>query len=67
MNDVFVERMVKKKFETVDLLMVVGIIAAIIVLSFVGFLVGVGILMFPMLSLLVMAGAVCGCLSMNTA
>ncbi len=60
MNDVFVERMVKKKFETVDLLIIVGIIAAIIVLSFAGFLVGVGILMFPMLSLLVMAGAVFG-------
>ena len=42
MNDVFVERMVKKKFETVDLLVIVGIIAAIIVLSFAGFLVGVG-------------------------
>ncbi len=33
MNDVFVERMVKKKFETTDLLVVIGVIAAIIILS----------------------------------
>lgn len=60
MNDVFVERMVKKKFETTDLLIVVGVIAGIIVLSLAGFLVGVGLLMFPMLALLVMAGSVFG-------
>ena len=40
MNDVFVERMVKKKFETTDLLVVIGVIAAIIILSLVGFYVG---------------------------
>lgn len=60
MNDVFVERMVKKKFETTDLLVVAGVVVGIIVLSFIGFFVGVGILMFPMLTLLVIAGSVFG-------
>lgn len=60
MNDVFVERMVKKKFETTDLLIVVGVIAGIVILSTVGLVVGFGIIMFPMLSLLIIAGAVFG-------
>lgn len=60
MNDVFVERMVKKKFETTDLLIVAGVVVGIIVLSLVGLFVGIGILMFPMISLLVMAGSVFG-------
>ena len=47
MNDVFVERMVKKKFETTDLLVVIGVIAAIIILSLVGFYVGFVVVMFP--------------------
>lgn len=60
MNDVFVERMVKKKFETTDLLIVVGVIAGIVILTAVGLVVGFGIIMFPMLSLLIIAGAVFG-------
>ena len=60
MNDVFVERMVKKKFETTDMLVVLGVILGIIVLSLVGIYVGFFMLMFPMLSLLIMAGAVFG-------
>ena len=60
MNDVFVERMVKKKFETTDLLVVIGVIAAIIILSLVGFYVGFVVVMFPTLSLLIAAGSVFG-------
>lgn len=60
MNDVFVERMVKKKFETVDLLIVLGVVAGVIVLSLVGFYVGFIMIMFPMLSLLIAAGSVFG-------
>lgn len=60
MNDVFVERMIKKKFETTDLLIVIGVVAAVILLGLVGLFVGLVVLMFPMLSLLVIAGAVFG-------
>jgi len=60
MNDVFVERMVKKKFEVMDMLVVLGVVAGIIVLSAIGFVVGFVVLPFPMLTLLVIAGAVFG-------
>lgn len=60
MNDVFVERMVKKKFEGIDALIVAGIVVGIILLTFIGFVVGVLIVPFPMLTLLVAAGAVFG-------
>lgn len=60
MGDVFVERMVKKKFETTDLLVIIGVIAGIIVLTLVGFVVGVIIVPFPMISLLIAAGSVFG-------
>ncbi len=60
MNDVFVERMVKKKFESVDALVVAGVVAGIFVLTFIGFVVGVLIVPFPMLTLLIAAGAVFG-------
>lgn len=60
MGDVFVERMIKKKFEPIDLAIVLGVVAGIIVASVVGFVVGFLILAFPMLTLLVTAGAVFG-------
>lgn len=60
MNDVFIERMVKKKFEGTDILILVGIAAGILVLSFVGFVLGFMVLAFPMLSLLITAGAIFG-------
>lgn len=60
MNDVFIERMVKKKFEGTDILILVGIAAGILVLSFAGFVLGFMVLAFPMLSLLVTAGAIFG-------
>ena len=60
MNDVFVERMVKKKFDGIDALIMAAVILGIIVLSFIGFIVGFFILQFPMLSLLITAGAVFG-------
>lgn len=60
MNDVFVERMVKKKIEGVDLLIIVGILLGIVVLSAIGFVLGFFVMSFPMLSLLITAGAVFG-------
>lgn len=60
MGDVFVERMVKKKMEGKDILLTVGILLAIVVLSGIGFVVGFMILMFPMLTVIVAAGAVFG-------
>lgn len=60
MNDVFVERMVKKKFETVDLLIVLGVVAGVVVLSLIGFYLGFIMTALPMLSLLITAGAVFG-------
>lgn len=60
MNDVFVERMVKKKFETTDLLVVLGVVAGILVATLVGFVIGVLIIPFPMITLLIAAGAVFG-------
>lgn len=60
MNDVFVERMVKKKFETTDLLVVLGVILGILVATLAGFVVGMLIIPFPMITLLVSAGAVFG-------
>ena len=60
MNDVFVERMIKKKFDGKDALIMAAVILGIILLSFIGFIVGFFILQFPMLSLLITAGAVFG-------
>lgn len=60
MNDVFVERMVKKKFESLDLLIVLGVIVGIVAATLIGFVVGLFVLAFPMISLLVAAGAVYG-------
>lgn len=60
MNDVFIERMIKKKFEGRDILILIGVLVGILVLSFVGFVVGFLILAFPMVTLLVVAGAVFG-------
>lgn len=60
MNDVFVERMVKKKFEPIDLLIILGIVLAVFVVSGAGIVVGTFMFAFPMISLFVMAGAVYG-------
>lgn len=60
MGDVFIERMVKKKFEAVDALILAGIVVAIGVLSYVGFIIGFVILPLPMITPLVAAGAVFG-------
>ncbi len=60
MNDVFVERMVKKKFETTDLLVVLGIVLGIIVLTLAAFVIGFLIVGVPMLFLLIAGGAVFG-------
>lgn len=57
MGDVFIERMVKKRFESKDILITLGIIAATIILVFVGFYVGFLMLGFPMLTVLVALGA----------
>lgn len=60
MGDVFIERMVKKKFESKDILILIGILAAIVILFMVGFVLGFLVLGIPALSLLVAAGAVFG-------
>ena len=60
MGDVFMERMVKRKMEGVDYLIVAGIIVGVLVVAMVGMVVGTLILGFPMLSLLIAAGAVFG-------
>ncbi len=60
MGDVFVERMVKKKTEGADILIFVGILAAVLVVSAIGFVVGFLVVGFPSLTLLVAAGAVFG-------
>lgn len=57
MGDVFIERMVKKKFESTDILLTVGIVVAMLVLVFAGFVVGFLMVGFPMLSLLIALGA----------
>ena len=60
MGDVFMERMVKRKMEGVDYLIVAGVIVGVLVVAMVGMVVGTLILGFPMLSLLIAAGAVFG-------
>ncbi|WP_322174018.1 DUF6106 family protein [Acutalibacter caecimuris] len=52
--------MVKKRFESTDLLVVIGVVLGIILLSAVGFVVGMMIIPFPMITLLVAAGSVFG-------
>ena len=48
MGDVFIERMVKKKFESTDLLILVGLIVGMIVVVFIGFVIGFVLMPFPM-------------------
>lgn len=60
MNDVFVERMVKKKTETLDILIILGVIVGIILVSMIAFVIGFLVIAFPMLALLISAGAVFG-------
>lgn len=57
MGDVFLERMVKKKMETADYLIILGIIAGTVALVFLGFVVGFLVLGIPMLTLLIALGA----------
>ena len=49
--------MIKKKFESTDMLILVGIILGIIVAVLIGFVVGFLIVPFPMLTMLVALGA----------
>ena len=75
MGDVFMERMVKKKFESTDALVLLGIIVAMVVVVFIGFKVGFVLMPMPMITfLVVLARALaatscspCGCWSTNTA
>lgn len=60
MGDVFIERMVKKKFESKDMMILAAVIVGIILVSFIGFFVGMVIIGFPMLTVLISAGAVFG-------
>lgn len=56
MGDVFLERMVKRKYEPKDMLITIGVVLAVVILSIVGFFVGMSI-RFPMLTLLIAMGA----------
>ncbi len=60
MGDVFMERMVKKKTESIDVLIYVGILLGILLVTGVGFVVGFLMVGVPTLSLLITAGAVFG-------
>lgn len=57
MGDVFMERMVKKKFESTDALVLLGIIVAMVVVVFIGFIVGFVLMPMPMITFLVVIGA----------
>ena len=57
MGDVFMERMVKKKFESTDALVLLGIIVAMGVVVFIGFIVGFVLMPMPMITFLVVIGA----------
>lgn len=60
MNDVFVERLIKKKLAPVDYLLMVLIVVAAVALSWLGFIVGFFIIGFPMLTVVVLAGSIFG-------
>ena len=57
MGDVFIERMIKKKFESTDMLILVGIIVAMVVFSVRRVRGGMLIIRMPMITLLVAMGA----------
>ena len=57
MGDVFIERMIKKKFESTDVLILLGIVVGMIVAVLIGFVVGFMLVPFPMLTILVALGA----------
>ena len=60
MNDVFLERLIKKKLEPVDFLLIVLIVLGAVALSWLGFVVGFFIIGFPMLTVVVLAGSIFG-------
>ena len=60
MNDVFLERMVKKKLEAVDFLIIAAVLAGILAATALGIFLGFLVLAFPMISVLITAGAVFG-------
>lgn len=60
MGDVFIERMVKKKMESTDILILIGILAGMVILFIVGFVVGFLMLGIPTLTLLIAAATVFG-------
>ncbi len=60
MGDVFLERLVKKRTETSDILLYVGILLGIVVVSGIGFVLGFLVFGVPTLTLLIAAAAVFG-------
>lgn len=60
MGDTFVERMVKKKNDGVDALIIAAILLAVVAVSAVGFVLGFFVLAYPMLTVLITAGAIFG-------
>ncbi len=60
MGDVFIEKMVKRKMQGHDYLIIAGILVLMLIVSAAGIIVGTFIFAFPMISLLITAGAVFG-------
>lgn len=60
MNDVFIERMVKKKFDGKDFLIMAAVLAGIVVISFVGLIVGFTVVQIPTIFVLAAAGSILG-------
>ena len=59
-NDIFVERMVKRKVQGLDFLIIAGILLAALLISVLGIIIGTLIMFNPMISLLILAACVFG-------
>lgn len=59
-NDIFVERMIKRKIQGLDVLIIIGILLAALLISVLGIIIGTFIMFNPMISLLILAACVFG-------
>lgn len=60
MGDVFIERMIKKKFDSKDIMATIGILFAVVVVLLVGFIVGFVVTGVPTVFLLALVGSLFG-------
>lgn len=60
MGDTFVEKMVRKQNDGKDALLIVAILAGVVAVSAIGFVVGFFVLAYPMITVLITAGAIFG-------